>query len=167
MPSPRILKDLNEGIYFLTFTTKHWYYLFDRHGRWNVIARSLTYCRNHRHLKLYGFVFMLNHLHLIVGSPDVAGFVRDFKRHTSRELHKNIIATEPSIERLFLEHDARCAVWQPTNMPVRLETEKVFLQKVQYIHENPVRKQYVLRPEDWYWSSANPVCELTVDSLFG
>jgi REP element-mobilizing transposase RayT len=110
---------------------------------------------------------MLNHLHLIVGSPDVAGFVRDFKRHTSRELHKNIIATEPSIERLFLEHDARCAVWQPTNMPVRLETEKVFLQKVQYIHENPVRKQYVLRPEDWYWSSANPVCELTVDSLFG
>lgn len=165
MPSPRISKELNAGIYFFTFTVKRWYYLFDRHNRWKIIADSLEYCRSHKQLKIYGFVFMLNHVHLVVASPDMAGFVRDFKRHTSREIHKNIVATEPNIEKLFLELDGACAVWQETNMPVCLETEKVFFQKLNYVHENPVRKNYVMRAEDWYWSSANPECVLKADDV--
>lgn len=108
---------------------------------------------------------MLNHIHLVVASPDTAGFVRDFKRHTSREIHKNIVATEPNIEKLFLGPDGACAVWQETNMPICLETEKVFLQKLNYVHENPVRKNYVMRAEDWYWSSANPECKLKADDV--
>lgn len=165
MPSPRISKELNDGTYFFTFTIKKWYYLFDRHSRWKIIANSLEYCQNHKNLKLYGFVFMLNHIHLIVRSPDVAGFVRDFKKYTSKEIHKNIIATEPNIERLFLEENDTCSIWQDTNMPVYLETEKVFLQKLNYIYENPIRKNYVIREEDWYWSSANLECELKADNV--
>jgi len=40
---------------------------------------------------------MLNHIHLIVKSEDMIGFVRDFKTFTSKELNKNIIETEPNI----------------------------------------------------------------------
>ena len=39
-----------------------------------------------------GYVFMLNHLHLIATSPDVAGFLRDFKRFTSKQL-RVLVAT--------------------------------------------------------------------------
>lgn len=165
MPSPRISKELNSSTYFLTFTVKRWYYLFDCHKRWNIIADSLFFCRKHKNLKLYGFVFMLNHIHLAVESPDVSGFTRDFKRHTSREIHKNIVATEPKIEKLFEEPDKTYAIWQETNMPIVLENEKVFLQKLNYIHENPVRKNYVTEQEHWYWSSANPECELKTDDI--
>jgi len=165
MPSPRVSTELNSGTYFITFTVKKWYYLFDRHDRWNIIADALSYCRIHKALKLYGFVFMLNHIHLIVSSPDTAGFVRDFKKHTSKEMRKNIVATEGNIEKLFVDSDGTYSLWKETNMPVFLETEKVFLQKLNYIQENPVRKNYVMKAEDWYWSSSNRECELKADDV--
>ena len=40
-------------------------------------------------------------------------------------------------------------------MPKMIEGEEFYNQKVNYIEENPVRKQYVNVPEDWIWSSAN------------
>ena len=165
MPSIHISKDLNNGVYFLTFTVKKWYHIFDRHNRWNIVADSLRFCREHKNLKIYGFVFMTNHIHIIVESPNVADFIRDFKRHTSREIHKNIVALEQGIERLFVNPDGKFAVWQETNMPIFLESEKVFLQKLNYIQENPVRKNYVINAEDWYWTSANEKCKLRTDDV--
>ncbi len=165
MSIKKISKELNSSVYFLTFTAKKWYYIFDRHNRWNIIADSLQYCRKNKNLKLYGFVFMLNHIHLIVESPDAAGFVRDFKRYTSREIHKNVVITEPNIEKMFVEEDGTYSIWQDTNMPIVLEYEKVFQQKLNYILENPVRKNYVSDASFWYWSSANESCELKSDNV--
>ncbi|MCK9351324.1 MAG: transposase [Candidatus Paceibacterota bacterium] len=165
MPIKKISKELNSSTYFLTFTIKKWYYLFDRHNRWNIIAESLRFCQKKKGLKLYGFVFMLNHIHLITESCDTSGFVRDFKRHTSREIHKNIVATEPNIEKLFVETDETYSIWQDTNMPIILQSEKFFQQKLNYILENPVRKNYVSDSSFWYWSSANEKCELKTDNV--
>jgi len=78
MPSVRISQQHNQGIYFLTLTVSRWYYLFDRHHRWDILVRSLQYCREKKGLKLYGFVFMLNHIHLLVFTEDASGFLRDF-----------------------------------------------------------------------------------------
>ena len=164
MPSLRISKDNNHGIYFTTFTTVHWYYLFDRYNRWKIIADSLCYCISHKNLKLYGFVFMLNHIHIIFESEDSAGFLRDFKKFTSKKLKENIVQTEPHILKLF-KLDEEYHFWQKTNMPLLIETEKFMLQKLQYIHNNPVSKGYVLRPQYWYWSSANLECELKAISF--
>ncbi|MCX6766487.1 MAG: transposase [Candidatus Moranbacteria bacterium] len=166
MTSPRVSKDFNDKIYFLTFTIKRWYYLFDRYYRWNILADSLKYCRSSKGLKLYGFVFMLNHIHLVVSSPDVAGFIRDFKRYTSRELHKNISQTEPNILQLFLDENGKYEFWSKTNMPKLIETEKFLYQKMEYIHANPVRKNYVAQADHWYWSSANLNCEIEVDNIW-
>jgi len=66
MPSRRVPVDLNAGTYFLTLTVQRWYYLFDRHNRWPILADSIRYCREHKGLELNGYVFMLNHIHLIV-----------------------------------------------------------------------------------------------------
>ncbi|MDO8142373.1 MAG: hypothetical protein Q6358_12815 [Candidatus Brocadiales bacterium] len=82
MPSVRISKEFTSGIYYLTFTVKNWYYLFDRHNRFEILADSLKYCQKHKGLKLYAYVFMLNHIHLIAASPDMIAFVRDFKKFT-------------------------------------------------------------------------------------
>ena len=156
MPSIRIPRDASAGYYFLTFRVRNWYYIFDRHNRFEILGDALKFCKENKGLKLYAYVFMLNHLHLVVSSPDAAGFVRDFKRHTSKELLKNIIATEPDALRLFEAGEGRHEFWARTNMPKAIENEGFLLQKVDYIQTNPVRKQYVKRPEDWVWSSANP-----------
>ncbi|TLD42297.1 MAG: transposase [Candidatus Jettenia ecosi] len=86
MPSVRISKEYISGIYYLTFTVRNWYYLFDRHHRFEILADSLTYCQKHKGLTLYAYVFMLNHIHLIVSAPDMIAFVRDFKKFTSKEM---------------------------------------------------------------------------------
>jgi REP element-mobilizing transposase RayT len=160
MPSQRINKNLNEGTYFLTMTVFRWYYIFDRFERWDILAHSLNYCIEEKGIDLVAFVFMLNHLHLIITSKDVAGFVRDFKKYTSKELKKNIKSTESHILKLFTFRSGTYQFWQKTNMPKYIETEDFFRQKLDYIHDNPVVKNYVMKPEDWYWSSANPQCEL-------
>ena len=43
MPSIRISKEFASGIYYLTFTIKNWYYLFDRHNRFEILADSIQY----------------------------------------------------------------------------------------------------------------------------
>ena len=95
MPKNRVKKEHNKGIYFVTPTIWNWYYIFDRHNRWQILADSIKYCQKNKGLKVYAYVFMLNHLHLIIGSNDVAGFLRDFKKYTSKRLIENIKEFEP------------------------------------------------------------------------
>ncbi|MCR4318815.1 MAG: hypothetical protein NUV74_00565 [Candidatus Brocadiaceae bacterium] len=57
MPSVRINKEINQGIYFLTLTVKRWYYLFDRHHRWDILLDSLRYCQKNKGLKIYHWVY--------------------------------------------------------------------------------------------------------------
>lgn len=165
MPSTRISIGAASGVYYLTFTVKNWYYLFDRHNRFGLLSDSVKYCQSHKGLKVYAYVFMLNHVHLIATAPDMIAFVRDFKKFTSKEIHKSIIANEPNVLTLFEKDEGGFEFWAKTNMPKVIENERYLLQKVNYIHDNPVRKQYVNRPEDWVWSSANPESEIKVESV--
>ncbi len=92
--------------------------------------------------------------YLIVKSADMIGFVRDFKTYTSKELKRNILATEPGILKLF-EENGKYQFWQKTNMPKLIAKEEFYIIKANYIEQNPVRKSYVKEPEDWVYSSAN------------
>ena len=85
MTQRRISTEQNTGTYFLTLTIQRWYYLFDRHNRWEILADSLRYCQTNKGLEINGYVFMLNHLHMIATALDMAGFVRDFKKFTSKK----------------------------------------------------------------------------------
>ena len=165
MPSIRVSQNLNQETYFLTLSVKNLFYIFDRHNRWDILAQSLEFCREKKGLKIYEFVFMLNHIHLLVASPDVSGFVRDFKSFTSKQIRINIQETEPTVEKIFLSSDGSFQLWEKPNMPKLVESENFFLQKAQYIRSNPVKKNYVLQEEYWYWSSANKLCSLLTDEL--
>lgn len=167
MPSRRVAAELNSGTYFLTLTIQRWYYLFDRHNRWQILADSLRYCQEHKGLELNGYVFMLNHIHLIVTCSDVAGFLRDFKRYTSVQFKRNLEATEPSVLSLFVDAEGSYRFWMATNAPKKIENPQFYLQKLNYLHENPVRKGYVAVAEHWVWSSANSTSPLQVSVLFG
>ena len=119
-------------------------------------GKHTHYCQDNKGLELNGYVFMLNHIHLIVTSPDMAGFLRDFKRFTTAKFKANLETTEPSVLKLFIDAQGSYRFWMETNAPKKIENPAFYLQKLNYIHENPVRKGYVSRPEHWLWSSANP-----------
>jgi putative transposase len=162
MPSRHVTAELNAGTYFLTLTVQRWYYLFDRHNRWQILSDSIRYCQDNKGLEVNGYVFMLNHIHLIATSPDMAGFLRDFKRFTSGQFRRNLEATEPNVLKLFVDAQGSYRFWMETNAPKKIENPAFYLQKLNYIHGNPVRKGYVSRPEHWFWSSANPASPLLI-----
>ncbi len=156
MPTKTIKQNLNSGTYFMTFTVLHWYYIFDRHSRWDILKESLNYCTKNKALSIYAYIFMLNHPHLIAKSHDMAGFTRDFKKYTAQELMRNLKKTEPMMADLFKTDDGRYRIWQKGNLPILLENDSAYYQKVEYIERNPVKRGYVERPEYWRYSSANP-----------
>ncbi len=156
MPSPRISKELKDQIYFVTFSVKNLYYLFDRHDRFRILEESFCYCQKNKELKIYAFVFMLNHLHFIGSANDLIAVIRDMKKFLSKKLKLNLIATEPNVLKLF-EVNGEYHFWEKTNLPKLIETEEFLHQKIEYIHTNPVKKQYVHFPEDWCWSSASKI----------
>jgi REP element-mobilizing transposase RayT len=156
MPAVRVTKELKDQIYFVTFTIKNWYYLSDRHHRFKILEDSFVYCQKHKNLKIYSFVFMLNHLHFIGSADDLGAVIRDMKTHLSKAFKKNLIETEPSVLKLF-ETNEGYQFWMNTNYPKLVESDDFFEQKFDYIHQNPVKKEYVHYPEDWRWSSASKI----------
>ncbi|MEN6508434.1 MAG: hypothetical protein ABFD63_06615 [Smithella sp.] len=156
MPSVRINKELKDKIYFVTFTVHNWYYLFDRHHRFEILEDSFVYCQKNKGLQIFAFVFMLNHLHFIGTAPDMIAVIRDMKTFLAKELKRNIAGTERNLLKLF-EKDGEYHFWKETNFPKVIESEEFLNQKIKYVESNPVRKQYVLYPEDWRWSSASKV----------
>ena len=166
MPSIRVPKNNSSGTYFITITVKNWYYVLDRYHRWNILAKSLQWFQKNKELKIYAFVFMINHLHIIIRSKDVIEFIRDFKKFTAREILGNIKKNEPRALKLFEKKSGIFEFWSKTNMPEFIGSEKFLNQKIKYIQDNPVKRIYVQKPEDWYWSSANLNCELKINNWY-
>ena len=156
MPSIRINNEDKDQIYFITCTIKNWYHLFDRHNRFEILEKSFEYCQKNKSLKIYAFVFMTNHLHFIGKSKDMGAVLRDMKTFLSKEFKKNILFFEPHVLKIF-EDNKKYQFWEKTNYPKLITSYKFLEQKINYIHNNPVRKEYVHFPEDWKWSSASKI----------
>jgi len=86
--------------------------------------------------------------------------ISDFKKYTTREILKllqednrkyilNLIKNSFARKKGYQKQ-----IWQRENYPEMIVSEEFYLQKANYIHENPVKKEYVLKPEEWVYSSA-------------
>lgn len=156
MPSIRITRELKDQVYFLTLTVKDWHYLFDRHQRFKILEDCFVFCQKNKGLKIYAFVFMLNHLHFIASAQDIASILRDMKTYLSKAFKNNILKNEPNLIKKF-NFDGKFQFWGKTNYPKLIISHGFFSQKVNYVHMNPVKKLYVNFPEDWCWSSASKI----------
>jgi len=158
----RIQKDTN--VYFSTCTIVQWQCIFKEEKYFDIIAKSLNYCGEHKGLTVIGYAIMLNHLHLITLNPEkinLSNIMRDFKHFTSTEIAKQL---EYDNAKLFLYIFRKAAegrkkkqnykIWQDEFHPKAIYTQEFLLQKMEYMHNNPVRKGLVLKPEYWRYSSA-------------
>jgi REP element-mobilizing transposase RayT len=112
---------------------------------------------------------MSNHIHLVLQTAQnstytLSEILRDFKKYTANKMLEAILS-ETESRRDWLLHmfefhakfngnNRNFQVWQQDNHPIALYTEKVIWEKVNYIHNNPVRAGIVYRPEDYIYSSA-------------
>jgi REP element-mobilizing transposase RayT len=72
--------------HFITCTIVAWLPVFTRPRYLDIVTASLTFCRQQKGLRLHAFVILDNHLHLVVSADDLSQVIRDFKRHTAKEI---------------------------------------------------------------------------------
>ena len=106
---------------------------------------------------------MANHIHLISKTKErnkLSQIISDFKKHTTRKIIKELEKDNRKyILNLIKNSFARKKgyenqIWQRENYPELIISEKFLHQKINYIHQNPVKKEYIRNPEDWIYSSA-------------
>ena len=154
------------GIYFLTFQVIDWIDIFTRQVYRDIVLDSYKYAIKHKGLQLHAYVIMSNHIHCILSSKTgkLSDTVRDIKRHTSKHMLNAIQTTHESRRDWIMELFSRNAskhkrnlkyqIWTHENHPVHLDSQKFKKQKLNYIHQNPVRAGIVDKAESYLYSSA-------------
>jgi len=147
--------------YFITCTVVNWIPIFTRKPYFEILLDALQFCRQHKGLKLYAYVILDNHLHLVLAGPQLAETIRDFKSYTAKRLIAQLEQDQKTWLLNQLQYYKRPAktrsdyqVWQEGFHPQQLISEEILHQKIDYLHDNPVRAGLVARPEDWVYSSA-------------
>ena len=150
-----------EGVYFISFAVQNWIDALTRSDYKDIIVDSLKYCQEHKGLNVYAWAIMTNHVHLIIsaeGKFTLSEILRDFKRHTSKQIIENIKTNPIESRKEWLlkqfHTDKGWRFWQGDNKPIELWSNQVINQKINYIHMNPVEEGLVFRAEDYMYSSA-------------
>ena len=156
--------------HFVTFTVVGWVDIFTRRQCRDILIDNLKYCIAHKGLLLYGYVVMSNHLHAIMAVEEntngLSYFIRDFKSYTSKQLMNWMLSTNKEsrvdwMTSIFQNFALKTytndsfQIWTHYNHPVIVTEMDIFNQKLNYIHNNPVKAGIVRKPEDYLYSSAS------------
>jgi putative transposase len=100
---------------------------------------ALESARRQYGMAVFGYVMMPEHVHLLVAEPlraPLATALQSLKQSVARRLI-----------------DGRSQFWQRRYYDFNVCTEKKRIEKLRYMHRNPVKRGLVEKPEDWEWSS--------------
>jgi putative transposase len=103
-----------------------------------------------------GYVVMPEHIHLLLSEPEVgtpSTVMQVLKQRTARALLPKTKPRDPRQIKLFREIAARAPFWQTRFHDFNVWTEKKRVEKLRYMHRNPVKRGLAETPEDWRWSS--------------
>jgi REP element-mobilizing transposase RayT len=163
-----------DALFFVTLTVAGWVDVFSRRQYADIVIGALQYCQAYKGLEIYGYVLMTNHLHLLAAQQqgELNKVLGHFKSYTGKEILRSI-EEQPESRRewmlMVFRYHARYKsnyktyyFWQETNHAIDCYSWQLAVQKLDYMHENPVRAGYVAQPQDWLYSSAHPRSPLKV-----
>jgi len=147
--------------HFLTCTVVEWLPVFTRPNAVQILLDSWRHQRAHDGLRLYGYVILENHLHFVAQAPRLDKCVSSFKSYTAARLIELLEANQAErlLSRLRFakrahKTDREYQFWQEGSHAEMVFSEAVMREKLDYIHQNPVKRGYVDLPEHWRYSSA-------------
>ena len=148
-----------EELYFVTFTVHQWVDVFTRYQYVDILLESLRYCQENKGLKIYAWVVMSNHCHLIIRTEGtrLTDVIRDFKKYTAKKIIEAIENNESESRKSWLlwllKKDDHIWFWQEGYHAKEIVDRKFFESKVTYLHMNPVRAGIVQKEEEYLLSS--------------
>jgi putative transposase len=155
---PRNLKRYQQTgeCHFITFSCFRRQPLLKYPKRRDLFLRVLEETRKQFQFVVIGYVVMPEHVHLLLSEPErgsLALALQILKQTSSRKLRNTRKKTSAAQQSLFDLNLPGDHFWQKRYYDFNVRTEKKRVQKLRYIHNNPVERGFVLTPEDWRWSS--------------
>lgn len=126
--------------HFLTFSCYRRQSLLSRQGAYGVFERELEAVRLRYGFVVAGYVLMPEHVHLLVGEPgrsSLSAAIQVLKQQTSRKLKQH----------------GEVQFWQRRYYDFNVWSEEKHIEKLRYMHRNPVARGLVEKPQDWQWST--------------
>ena len=109
-----------------------------------LFVERLEAMRGRFDLRVYGYVVMPEHVHLLVGEPE-RGMLCEAVHYLKLSFAK--------LSRRLREDDEAGAFWQKRYYDRNIRCYRDFCEKLRYIHRNPVKRGLCAQPEQWRWSS--------------
>ena len=149
--------------HFLTFSCYHRQPRFNSPQACDLFLDCLEAMRQRFAMRIYGYVIMPEHVHLLVSEPDretLADAMHFLKLSFAKRL-KSIVPTVPQVRGRSVAANLGHTEFQPTTTPFwqkryydrNLRDEDEFTLKLRYLHRNPVARGLVTNPADWKWTS--------------
>lgn len=129
-----------EHLHYITFTCYHRALLLSSPDARELFERTLERVRRWYGFYIFGYVVMPEHVHILLSEPErgeLALALQMLKQIVSRKLGTS--RSEP--------------FWQRRYYDFNVFSQRKFVEKLRYMHRNPVRRGLVDRPQDWAWSS--------------
>jgi len=123
--------------HFITFTCYHRRRGFDSPAAYDLFLQVLEQMRQRFALRIYGYVVMPEHVHLLLSEPESA-LLADAMHYLKLSFAKRLGVG---------------VFWQKRYYDRNVRDMREFRDKLKYIHRNPVRRELVEDPRDWKWSS--------------
>ena len=127
------------GLHFLTFSCYRRQAFLSTPRARDCFERSLDRARVRYHFYVAAYVVMPEHVHLLLTAP------------SSGTLATAVQAIKQSVSRKLIGD--RAHFWQARYYDFNVWSPEKRIEKLKYIHRNPVKRGLVARPEDWVWSS--------------
>lgn len=145
---------------YITLVAKDRLAVFQAEAIKKVTCDALNEARNSGGFLIFAYVIMPEHLHLITSQPkSSADVLRYVKGITARRVIDYLREGNYQSSLAKLQHPDRKrkhthSLWQQEKNVFSIFSEAAFMQKVNYVHLNPVRAGLVERATDYRWSSA-------------
>jgi putative transposase len=149
-------------LHFLTFSCYRRRPLFRKHAHCELFLKILDRVRTRYRVVVLGYVVMPEHIHLLLSEPQretLSTAIQALKLGVVRSMRcasGGAVVTPPRSRKTSETwgtpgHPDR--FWQARFYDFNVWTERKRIEKLRYIHRNPVERGLVSSPEQWRWSS--------------
>src|SRR5262249_35734812 len=142
--------------YFLTCTVVGWLPVFTNPDAVQIVLDSWSFLQEQGRMTLYGYVILENHLHFVASAVDLSDQVGDFKSFTARRIIDMLksrgahsLLNQLQAHKESFKHDRPYQLWQEGSHPKVIPDPDTMRQKLEYAHNNPVKRGYVDEPIHW------------------
>ena len=142
-------------LHFVTFSCYQRLPLLASGRRRDLFLRALETTRRKYELVVAGYVVMPEHVHLLISEPqrqNLSIALKALKQSVSRRVLRRL-RTMPNQAELFAQNARPPRFWQARFYDFNVWSPKKRVEKLRYMHRNPVKRGLVARPELWRWSS--------------